>query len=239
MDAIGLSQSSGAPPRIAARYAQTGPRVRGCRRARAPNAVLRHNRHRALPSVVMADSRGQVTPSGRPGAPAEWLALKDKALDVAAEGITIADARLPDQPLIYANEGFERMTGYTVDDVLGRNCRFLQGPLTHPADVAAIRAALWRASARRCRDPELPEEWDDVLEPPLDRTSTSRVRRGDALHRHPVGRHRPPGRRGGPAPIQGGPGAGPAPGGQGAAGAAAAPRCRGRRSAHRPRLSPL
>jgi sigma-B regulation protein RsbU (phosphoserine phosphatase) len=77
-----------------------------------------------------------------PGELAEWLALKDKALDVAAEGITIADARLPDQPLIYANEGFERMTGYTVDEVLGRNCRFLQGPLTDHGDVAAIRTAL-------------------------------------------------------------------------------------------------
>ena len=64
---------------------------------------------------------------------ADWLALKDRALDVAAEGVTIADARLPDRPLIYANEGFERMTGYPVAEVLGRNCRFLQGPGTDPA----------------------------------------------------------------------------------------------------------
>jgi PAS domain-containing protein len=56
-------------------------------------------------------------------APADQLALKDRALDVAAEGITIADARLPDRPLIYANEGFEHMTGYSVAEVLGRNCR--------------------------------------------------------------------------------------------------------------------
>jgi sigma-B regulation protein RsbU (phosphoserine phosphatase) len=89
----------------------------------------------------MGDSRRQIIASGASEL-AEWLALKDKALDVAAEGITIADARLPDQPLIYANEGFERMTGYTVDEVLSRNCRFLQGPLTHADDVAAIRAAL-------------------------------------------------------------------------------------------------
>src|SRR5512134_4027854 len=59
---------------------------------------------------------------------AEQLALKDRALDVAAEGITIAAARLPDRPLIYANNGFERLTGYPVVEVLGRNCRFLQGP---------------------------------------------------------------------------------------------------------------
>jgi sigma-B regulation protein RsbU (phosphoserine phosphatase) len=95
----------------------------------------------------MGDSRRQIIASG-PSELADWLALKDKALDVAAEGITIADARLPDQPLIYANEGFERMTGYSVDEVLGRNCRFLQGPLTDVDDVAAIRAAL--ESRRPC-----------------------------------------------------------------------------------------
>jgi phosphoserine phosphatase RsbU/P len=90
----------------------------------------------------MGDSRQEVPAPGRSDELAEWLALKDKALDVAAEGITIADARLPDRPLTYANEGFERMTGYAVGEVLGRNCRFLQGPLTHADDVAAIRAAL-------------------------------------------------------------------------------------------------
>jgi sigma-B regulation protein RsbU (phosphoserine phosphatase) len=79
---------------------------------------------------------------------AEQLALKDRALDVAAEGITIADARLPDRPLIYANVGFERLTGYPVSEVLGRNCRFLQGPDTNPAAVAEIRAAV--AAEREC-----------------------------------------------------------------------------------------
>ncbi len=79
---------------------------------------------------------------------AAWLALKDRALDVAAEGITIADARLPDRPLIYVNEGFQRMTGYPVDEVLGRNCRFLQGTSTDPAATAEIRAAL--AENRAC-----------------------------------------------------------------------------------------
>ena len=79
---------------------------------------------------------------------ADQLALKDRALDVAAEGITIADARLPDRPLIYVNEGFERVTGYSVAEVLGRNCRFLQGPDSDPAAVAEIRAAV--AGEREC-----------------------------------------------------------------------------------------
>jgi sigma-B regulation protein RsbU (phosphoserine phosphatase) len=79
---------------------------------------------------------------------AEQLALKDRALDVAAEGITIADARLPARPLIYANEGFERLTGFPVGEVLGKNCRFLQGPDTDPTAVAEIRAAI--ADEREC-----------------------------------------------------------------------------------------
>ena len=70
------------------------------------------------------------------------LELKDRALAASAEGITIADARLPDNPLIYANAGFERLTGYSVADVLGRNCRFLQGSGTDPETVDALRTAI-------------------------------------------------------------------------------------------------
>jgi sigma-B regulation protein RsbU (phosphoserine phosphatase) len=90
----------------------------------------------------MGDRTGQSAARGWTGELADWLALKDRALDVAAEGVTIADARRPDRPLIYVNQGFERMTGYLVADVLGRNCRFLQGPETDAAAVAEIRAAL-------------------------------------------------------------------------------------------------
>ncbi len=72
----------------------------------------------------------------------DLLLLKERALNVAAEGIAIADMRLPDQPLIYANEGFERLTGYSVTSILGRNCRFLQGEDADPATVNKIREAL-------------------------------------------------------------------------------------------------
>jgi len=70
------------------------------------------------------------------------LALKDRALSVAAEGITIADARHPDRPLIYVNEGFERLTGYSSDEVLGINCKFLQGDIADPDTVETIRQAI-------------------------------------------------------------------------------------------------
>lgn len=78
----------------------------------------------------------------------DMLLLKNRALNVAAEGITIADMRLPNQPLIYINEGFERLTGYSADSMLGKNCRFLQGDDTDPATVQKIRDAL--ASGSEC-----------------------------------------------------------------------------------------
>jgi phosphoserine phosphatase RsbU/P len=63
-------------------------------------------------------------------------------LAAAAEGIVISDARLPDMPLIYVNSGFERLTGYSAESVLGRNCRFLQGPGTDPQAAREIRRAI-------------------------------------------------------------------------------------------------
>lgn len=97
-----------------------------------------------LKTAAMIPSEPQVPPAGlldQQGAQAQ-LELKDRALAACAEGITIADARLPDLPLIYANAGFERLTGYSVAEVLGRNCRFLQGPETDPATVATLRQAI-------------------------------------------------------------------------------------------------
>jgi len=72
----------------------------------------------------------------------DQLLLKNRALDAAAEGITIADARRPGRPLIFVNAGFERLTGYRAAEVLGRNCKFLQGPDTDPVTSGEIRRAL-------------------------------------------------------------------------------------------------
>ena len=77
-----------------------------------------------------------------PRAALELLQLKDLAMDSVVEGITIADAALPDMPLIYANRAFARITGYSVADTLGKNCRFLQGPGTDPEEVAVLRGAV-------------------------------------------------------------------------------------------------
>ena len=72
----------------------------------------------------------------------EQLSLKERALSAVAEGITISDNRLPENPIIYANRGFEKLTGYRIEDVLGKNCRFLQGPDTDADQVQEIREAI-------------------------------------------------------------------------------------------------
>ena len=64
-----------------------------------------------------------------------------RAIEAAAHGITIADSS-DDHRLVYVNPAFVRMTGYSAQEALGRNCGFLQGPDTAPNSAAEIREAL-------------------------------------------------------------------------------------------------
>ncbi|MCZ2827348.1 EAL domain-containing protein [Modestobacter sp. VKM Ac-2986] len=68
--------------------------------------------------------------------------LLHRALAAIDTGVTVVDLRLPDQPLVYVNPAFERMSGHPAAEVLGRNCRFLQLPDTDPAAVGRLRAAI-------------------------------------------------------------------------------------------------
>jgi diguanylate cyclase (GGDEF)-like protein/PAS domain S-box-containing protein len=68
--------------------------------------------------------------------------LLQKAVAAANDGLVIADARLPDMPLVYVNPAFERLTGYRPDEVLGKNCRFLQRDDTTQDGLDEIRVAL-------------------------------------------------------------------------------------------------
>jgi diguanylate cyclase (GGDEF)-like protein/PAS domain S-box-containing protein len=74
----------------------------------------------------------------------------ERALAATPTGVVIADATRPDLPLIYVNQAFERLSGLRAEEILGHNCRILQGPGTDPAAVARIRTAL--ATGAECRE---------------------------------------------------------------------------------------
>lgn len=71
-----------------------------------------------------------------------------QAIACARDGVSISDARRSDMPLIYVNPAFEQMTGFSASEVLGRNCRFLQGVHTQQPELATLRDAL--ATAESC-----------------------------------------------------------------------------------------
>jgi two-component system cell cycle sensor histidine kinase/response regulator CckA len=72
----------------------------------------------------------------------EAMRLKDRALDGIHNGVIVVDAQLPDMPVIYVNGGFSRITGYSAEEVVGRNCRFLQGPEKVQEGLSYLRSAL-------------------------------------------------------------------------------------------------
>lgn len=56
--------------------------------------------------------------------------------------VVFSDPSQPDNPMVFVSDEFLIQTGYEMDEVLGRNCRFLQGPDTNPHAVEAIRQGL-------------------------------------------------------------------------------------------------
>jgi PAS domain S-box-containing protein len=70
------------------------------------------------------------------------LHQKTRAIDEAPIGIVLTDPAQADNPLIYVNDAFTDLTGYSKSDAVGRNCRFLQGDNTDPETVARIRAGI-------------------------------------------------------------------------------------------------
>ncbi|HEX8105002.1 MAG TPA: diguanylate cyclase [Solirubrobacteraceae bacterium] len=65
-----------------------------------------------------------------------------RALDAAVTGVVIVDMTRPERPMTYVNPAFQRITGYSAPEVLGRNCRILQGPGTAAEPVGIISDAL-------------------------------------------------------------------------------------------------
>lgn len=67
------------------------------------------------------------------------------AIRSAQMAMLVTDPKLPDNPIVFANDAFLDMTGYRRDEVLGRNCRFLQGPETAKLSLKRLRDALRKA----------------------------------------------------------------------------------------------
>ncbi|MEA1080942.1 EAL domain-containing protein [Marinobacter qingdaonensis] len=85
-----------------------------------------------LDLMMITDVTKQVEDTNR-------LNLLRRCIESSFNGITICDAQEPDLPLVYVNSTFEKMTGYEQSEVIGRNCRFLQGDIDDPSNSGALR----------------------------------------------------------------------------------------------------
>ncbi len=72
----------------------------------------------------------------------EAARVRDRAIESSANGIIITDATKPDHPIDYVNPAFERITGYTAAEVIGKNCRFLSREDREQTELDALRAAI-------------------------------------------------------------------------------------------------
>ena len=98
--------------------------------------------------------------------------LLQRALAASTSGITIADMRQPDQPLVYVNRAFEQLSGYRSEELLGRNCRFLQGTDTDHHAIARLRTAIAqrrevRETLLNYRGPDRVEWWNEIYMAPV------------------------------------------------------------------------
>ena len=78
----------------------------------------------------------------------EYLHLLERAINSANNGIIITDPNQPDNPIIYLNTAVERSTGYSTSEIIGKNCRFLQGTDRNQPEINIIRAAI--AAQKEC-----------------------------------------------------------------------------------------
>lgn len=65
------------------------------------------------------------------------------AIDATLNGVVLVDALQPDYPIVYVNSAFEKMTGYQSSEVVGTNCRMLQGPKTCEEKLKSLKASVY------------------------------------------------------------------------------------------------
>ncbi|WP_296381535.1 PAS domain S-box protein [Winogradskyella sp.] len=73
--------------------------------------------------------------------------LRSKALESASNGVLISDATKPDNPIVYFNPAFEKLTGYSKEEILNKNCRFLQGNDKNQKELHKLRKAIKRGNS--------------------------------------------------------------------------------------------
>ena len=66
------------------------------------------------------------------------------AVETTRMPMIVTDPNRDDNPIIFANHAFLEMTGYAAEEIVGRNCRFLQGPETDPSVITSVRDAIGR-----------------------------------------------------------------------------------------------
>ncbi|OWM80527.1 phototropin-2 isoform X2 [Punica granatum] len=130
---------------IAERTAEWGLRVRtsgGSSEFVSNLGDSKRNSHERFGGADSTRTSGDSTFSRNSGAfPRVSQELKE-ALATLQQTFVVSDATKPDCPIMYASSGFFTMTGYSSKEVIGRNCRFLQGPDTDENEVAKIRNAV-------------------------------------------------------------------------------------------------
>ena len=89
----------------------------------------------------------------KPANALQWLQKFAEVAEIVSETICISDPTLPDCPIVYVNDAFKKTTGYARKEVLGRNCRFLQGPDTDPAARKQLRADIQGSRATKASWP--------------------------------------------------------------------------------------
>ncbi|HBC41325.1 MAG TPA: hypothetical protein DCZ88_05325 [Pseudanabaena sp.] len=79
----------------------------------------------------------------------EILRLRERAIAASHDGMVITDNRMPNNPIVFVNQAFEKITGYSASDVMGKNCRFLQGDDVFQPKKEIIREAI--AAGNPCK----------------------------------------------------------------------------------------
>lgn len=107
------------------------------------NALLRNNENQIIGVI---SSGFDITETQ---AIEDTLHIRNRALEAAGNGIIIVDAQQPELPILYANEAFSKITGYSRSEVLGKNCRFLQNGDCEQPEIATMAKAIKKGEPAR------------------------------------------------------------------------------------------